>query len=401
VSIYSKTILFITVVFVSIIIVAGTAQYTTMNHLHTIYNPKKVSEILIKSQKLIQIEYQRRVRKKEETSDIEKMSKEVGSSLLKLEEIDILQSELKFLISINSAVAPLFFLLTLIIITIYFFKKMVIPVQKLITAMNRYSSGNHQVFPITVQGTKELRLLLKTTNEMIEKTTEQEKKLSLQKTFLGWRNSAKEIVHEMKNHLTPAKLSVESAIEMAIDQGDSNMKRDLKRINLSLSSLEKMAKSLKELSNMSLPKPEAINLFDILKNSKNIFEKQFDNIKLSGDPVSIIGDKSAIDSAVNNIIINAIESLESTENGQIILKSGVAGNIIFIECSDNGSGIENELENKIFKMNFTTKKNGSGFGLFMVKKVAEDHSGSVFAGPGLNGKGTTIRICFNGKDFNC
>jgi len=102
-------------------------------------------------------------------------------------------------------------------------------------------------------------------------------------------------------------------------------------------------------------------------------------------------------SVIDNLIVNAIDALENVADGRITV-AVFPGETPILECRDNGPGIDPSISDKICKLNFTTKKNGSGFGLYFVKKVVDDHGYELqFGSDGTTGE-TVIRVVFGGKN---
>jgi len=124
----------------------------------------------------------------------------------------------------------------------------------------------------------------------------------------------------------------------------------------------------------------------IIGNKNIVIKRQFDN-NLPVIPV----DRAQIEEVITNLVVNAIQAF--TANGEIILKTRAGSSDIFIEVSDNGPGIPKELQEKIFRPFYSSKGygKGTGLGLSIVKRIVNEHDGSVKL-RSQTGKGTTFTI---------
>lgn len=394
-SFFQRTVLFIILpVFITICLMTF-IQFRSMSRLHQLYQPNKVIAILKNTQNVLSGEYNRRVQKNQSVGDIKALSDSINKRLLAFEEIDILNQEIKLLTTVNSSIIPFVLVIMVLVGIIYLARNFFKPIQILTKSIQLYTMKSENLFPLPVYGSPESKLLMKTTNHFVETIHQQNKQISVQAKYLGWRNAALEIAHEIKNILVPAKLSSETVLETALDTQDLTLKENINRVIQSLSIFEKMSKSMKDLSTMRIPEITGFDLYGVVNEAVTFFQKLFKNIVLHGESVMISADPVLIRSVLDNIIINAIEALPTVREGKITINL-INSNPPIFECIDNGSGIDETIKDKIFKLNFTTKKMGSGFGLYFVKKVVDDHGYTVEC---LSDKGenkTTVRVVFCG-----
>jgi nitrogen fixation/metabolism regulation signal transduction histidine kinase len=146
-----------------------------------------------------------------------------------------------------------------------------------------------------------------------------------------------------------------------------------------IDALTNIANEFAHFAKMPPPKMETIDLIPILENVVEVnhidacaFELNFSNSK-----ALILGDKEQMLRTFNNLIKNAIQAIPSEKQGQIIIRIAQESSKIIVEIEDNGIGIVPEEQAKLFVPYFTTKSNGTGLGLAMVKQIVENHAGTI------------------------
>ena len=396
-SIYKRIIISVICIFIVSISLIGIIQYRTISKYYSLYLPAKVRNALLGVQDHFRKEINGGMHNKQSYREIQNISEAINRSLLTIEELDILKEEIALYVIVSTTVIPVILLLFGIGATIYLIRNLFKPITALTIAMNEYSKGKSSRFPLMVIGSPESRLLIQTTNEMIGTINRQKDIISLQGKFLGWRDSAREIMHELKNILTPARLAAETGYEHACETNNQAMKKNIGTVLESFTIIERMTRALKDVSNMRTPEPSDINLIELARKSVEFYTEKFPSILLQGEPLTVYADENLIRSALDNCIVNSIEALARQPDGAIVVRVG-QNQYPYLECSDNGPGIPDDMRYNIFKMHFTTKPGGSGFGLYFVKKVMTDHGYSVVLGPGIDSKGITIRMVFHGDN---
>jgi len=250
------------------------------------------------------------------------------------------------------------------------------------------------------EGKDEIGALVKEYNSMISQLEESALKLAKSERESAWREMAKQVAHEIKNPLTPMKLNVQH-LERSLDPNDVNFKEQLKnfskKIIQQIDTLTSIANEFSRFAKMPKLQLKKIDLKDILSSTLDFFKNQEDILFSIEDNdlknVYIEGDLDQLVRVFNNIINNAIQSIEDNSKGEIIIKLSLKKNTYLIEITDNGCGIEQALKDKIFQPNFTTKSTGTGLGLAMVKQIIDSHSGEIYFNSTLN-KGTSFYIEF-------
>jgi signal transduction histidine kinase len=249
------------------------------------------------------------------------------------------------------------------------------------------------------EGEDEIGRLVKEYNRMVIELENSVEKLAKSERESAWREMAKQVAHEIKNPLTPMKLSIQHLKRAFDDNAPDLNKRVEKTTQTLVEQIESLSHIASEFSNFAkMPVTNNKNILPqiILKNVVLLYEES-ENIEIiySSDKASqtaqIIADHDQVNRVFNNLIKNAIQSIPENKKGIINVSATVKNKLLFIKISDNGSGIPNELIDKIFTPNFTTKTTGAGLGLAMVKNIIENSKGKIWFETAIN-KGTTFFV---------
>ena len=247
--------------------------------------------------------------------------------------------------------------------------------------------------PIRYEKNDEIGLLISSYNNMLIKLQQSANQLSKSEREGAWKEMAKQVAHEIKNPLTPMKLSIQH-IERLIQINPEKAKEYSQQIiPVLLGQIDALAHIASEFSDFAkLPTPhyEHIDLIPFLKNSLSIYQSH-PGIALRMDTTLIQApvqaDKDQLLRVINNLVNNAIQSI--TEKGEIILGIEEKNNSYLISVTDTGMGISDSNKNKIFQPNFSTKSFGTGLGLAMCKRIIEQHGGEIWF-ESESGKGATF-----------
>ncbi len=208
---------------------------------------------------------------------------------------------------------------------------------------------------------------------------------------LTWKEIARRIAHEIKNPLTPIKLSAER-IKRQYDNKNPKFEEILnKSVNIIKTEVDYLSKLVKEFGQLAkTDKPlniEKINLFEFLNSLSQSYSSTNFKIKLDiPKDIYINGDKDLLKQAFLNLIQNSFESIEELNiNGILEIKAEKDNGIVKIQFKDNGKGISPDKVNKIFLPYYTEKPKGSGLGLTIVKEIIEKHNGKIYALPSDKG----------------
>lgn len=200
----------------------------------------------------------------------------------------------------------------------------------------------------------------------------------------AWREMAKQVAHEIKNPLTPMKLSIQQLERVSKDNPNDLKERIERTAKTLVEQIDTLTKIADEFSNFAkMPKAQDIevNLIPIIETTLDLYKEEDILISIDNncnDKAIIIADKDQLSRVFNNLIKNAIQAIPSTIEGKINVTISLKENNYLVEIKDNGSGISDDKKDKIFVPNFTTKSTGMGLGLAMVKNIIENANGSIW-----------------------
>ena len=250
---------------------------------------------------------------------------------------------------------------------------------------------------INYKGKDEVGKLVKEYNRMVVEITESAERMAESEREDAWREMAKQVAHEIKNPLTPMKLSVQhlqmrwgSFTEEERSERFRNFGKNLITQIDTLSAIATEFSSFAKLPETSFSK---VNINDIIKSSVDIYNGT-DNVQVRFDfegSIFVNGDKDQLIRVFNNLIKNAIQAIPEDRDGYVLLQSDFADEKVKVTIQDNGKGISKEDYSHIFVPNFTTKSSGMGLGLAMVQKIIENMGGEI-SFESKYGIGTTFTV---------
>lgn len=251
--------------------------------------------------------------------------------------------------------------------------------------------------PIVWKRNDEIGALIKEYNNMIADLEQSAQKLAQSERESAWREMAKQVAHEIKNPLTPLKLGLQ-LLEKSWKDKDPKFDQKFERFSKSfveqIESLSSIASEFSAFAKMPDTRIEKMDVFEVLSQAVTIF-KQADNIRINYNPPEtsffINADRDQLLRCFNNLLKNAIEATPQGKTGEIEIDNLVTNKHILLSIKDNGNGIPENLREKIFEPNFTTKSSGTGLGLAFVKNSIENAGGKVWFETELN-LGTTFYI---------
>ena len=222
-------------------------------------------------------------------------------------------------------------------------------------------------------------------NRMIDELIISAELLAKSERESAWREMAKQVAHEIKNPLTPIKLSVQYLHKAWNDKAPDFDER-LKKFTLTLveqiDSLSAIATAFSDFAIMPQSNLEKVNIVAVINNAIEIYsDKQ--SVKLSfdskcGNDCHTLADRQQLLRVFNNVLKNAFQAVEELENAVITVQFYEEKPYYMVCISDNGKGISDEQKEKIFVPNFTTKTNGMGLGLAMTKNIIDSFNGKIY-----------------------
>ena len=224
--------------------------------------------------------------------------------------------------------------------------------------------------------------------------------LILAEKHAAWSDIARKIAHEVKNPLTPIKLSAERIEKKYLDKNISpeEISKLTETISRQVDVIGKLVDEFSSFARMPEAEIKLDNLSKCLEDSYLIFSNSHSKIKMKlnkpTEDIYFQFDKFQLSQSFNNLIKNAIEAVIKIPNPSIVINLFQKNKEIFIQFIDNGIGIDQNKISKIFEPYFTTKNKGTGLGLSIVKRIIEDHGGKIKIEKNKNMAGTTSIINF-------
>ena len=209
--------------------------------------------------------------------------------------------------------------------------------------------------------------------------------------IMTWKEIAKRIAHEIKNPLTPIKLSAERIKKQYLNNNPNFEKILDKSVSVIKNEVDYLAKLVKEFGQLAKTDKalnlEKINLKELLEEISNNYSSENFKVKVNcGEDIYIIGDRNLLKQAFSNLVQNSYESLEELQKeGEVNIEVKKDLNNLIITIKDNGSGISKKDIDKIFIPYYTNKAKGTGLGLTIVKEVIDKHKGKIKAIPSDEG----------------
>jgi signal transduction histidine kinase len=228
--------------------------------------------------------------------------------------------------------------------------------------------------------TEEIATLVDSYNSMIDELEESAVKLATSEREQAWREMAKQVAHEIKNPLTPMRLTVQS-FQRKFNPEDPEIHTKLdeysKTLIQQIDTMSSIASAFSNFAKMPAQKKEEINMVEVVDLALDIFSE--DNITFNCEKETIIAkfDRTQLIRVVTNLVKNAIQAIPIDKTAEIIVDLIEKQESITISVSDNGTGISKENIIKIFEPKFTTKSSGMGLGLPMIKKIIETYNGTL------------------------
>ena len=226
--------------------------------------------------------------------------------------------------------------------------------------------------------------LVKEYNKMLHKLDGSAAQLAKSEREGAWREMARQVAHEIKNPLTPMKLSIQY-LQKAIGNNSPNVKEMTSNVAKTLveqiDHLSKIAADFSQFANIGNPKSEIFDLHEMLHSLSSLYMGT-ENLEFEWYPIPrriiLFADKTQLNRLFTNLLQNAVEACDNIEHKKIVMSEELEEGFIIVKISDNGDGIPLQVQEKIFTPNFTTKSSGTGLGLAMSKSIIEQAKGELW-----------------------
>ena len=278
-----------------------------------------------------------------------------------------------------------------ITIAIRFSSRFFISINNLISASEEIGKGNLDTKVPELKADKEIEILNKNFNDMIDKLKNQQEKLLISERHLAWETVARKLAHEIKNPLTPIQLTIDNLKSKYIDQiSDENKKKydlNLQTIVKQIKQIENLVNEFSDFARMPKPLFKKNNLTEIVNLNLELLKKIDKSIQINfkdhNKNYEFFCDHEQISRTFFNLIKNSIESINEkaikTKDFEKIIDIEIneIKDYINITINDSGTGFNLSDKKNLIKPYYTTKINGSGLGLSIVNKIINDHNGSI------------------------
>lgn len=264
---------------------------------------------------------------------------------------------------------------------------------KLLTEKLRQTTLTGQNEMLAYESEDEIGLLVREYNHMLLKLDESKEELAIQEKEAAWREMARQVAHEIKNPLTPMKLSLQF-LQRAIQDRRPNLEELLTKVSQTLITqidvLTDIATSFSNFTNLPAMRPERLDVVPILRRCVHLHQSRpgGGGVRLTlppdiePDQYVVFADESLLVRTFNNLIINALQAVPEGRTPEVVAilepLNAEAGGRVRICIADNGTGISAEVQPQIFVPNFTTKAAGSGIGLAVARRGIESAGGHIW-----------------------
>ena len=243
--------------------------------------------------------------------------------------------------------------------------------------------------------TEEISLLINAYNGMVDKLEESAVKLAQSEREQAWRDMAKQVAHEIKNPLTPMRLTVQS-FQRKFDPDSFDVKQKMNDYSETLiqqiDTMSAVASAFSNFASMPAQQNETLNVVNIVELALEIFNEEYLVFKSEESEIITKIDRTQLIRIITNLVKNAIQSIpENQENKTIVVTVKRKKDNVLITVKDNGVGIEEENLEHIFEPKFTTKTSGMGLGLGIIKNIIENYKGTITFET-ETGKGTLFTV---------
>lgn len=234
-------------------------------------------------------------------------------------------------------------------------------------------------------GDDEVGELVARYNEMVKELERSSKLLAKSERESAWRTMARQIAHEINNPLTPMKLTIQQLQRTKklndTRRFDEYFDKSTVLLIEQIDNLSRIAQSFSQFAKMPEVKPAKVDIASKLFSVITLFRNNAANIPIryigAQSGVYAMADEEQVGQVFNNLIKNALQAIENKTDGDIIVMLQQKNECVEVSVSDNGCGIPEDIRDKIFRPNFTTKSTGAGLGLAISKNIVEGVGGNI------------------------
>ncbi|MFN7331468.1 MAG: sensor histidine kinase, partial [Flavobacterium sp.] len=289
-----------------------------------------------------------------------------------------------------------FFMLIIAFALAYFLSSYITQSLKTISDKINETSLNQKNEKIMIEdNSREINSLIKAYNAMVDKLEESASMLAQSEREQAWREMAKQVAHEIKNPLTPMRLTVQS-FQRKFDENDPNLRQKLndytKTLIQQIDTMTAVASAFSNFASMPAQQNETLNVVEVVEFSLDIFNEDFIEFQSAEPEIITVMDRTQLIRIITNLVKNAIQAIPEMQEEkriQVSVYQNWEGVVILVK--DNGVGIDPDYQERIFEPKFTTKTSGMGLGLGIIKNIIENYKGTItFESESY--KGTTFKV---------
>ena len=290
------------------------------------------------------------------------------------------------------------FMLVLSVLLAYFLSSFITKSIKTISDKITETQLNKKNEKIELEtSSREIGLLVEAYNNMVDELEESAVKLAQSEREQAWREMAKQVAHEVKNPLTPMRLTVQS-FQRKFDEHDPNIKQKLddytKTLLQQIDIMSSVANAFSNFASMPAQQNERINVVEVVQLGLEIFNENYIHFECSEKEIFMLMDRTQLIRIITNLVKNATQAIsEENQNPNVLLSVSKENSNVIIEVKDNGIGISEDNKAHIFEPKFTTKNSGMGLGLGIIKKIIENYNGTITFESAQN-IGSTFTVTF-------
>jgi len=323
----------------------------------------------------------------------------LGNLADRLETVNLLRKNMRPLLIYFYAVFFLPTILMTAIIAISFTRRITHPIVELTEAIQRVAEGDFSI-QILSRRNDEFGILIKSFNSMVQDIEKSREALVRSEKISIWQNMAQQLAHEIKNPLTPIKLSAERVLRRWQNNPErigEILESSMMAIIQETEGLSTLLNEFRTLSKPMEPSNTATTLCEPVIEVINAYSSSYPKVRFDIENVQtdiqIKIDKNRLSQILTNLVINSIDAMNG--EGMLELRTDIVKKREVCYCrisvKDSGKGISSEESQHIFTPYFTTKESGTGLGLPIVERIITDHGGAIWF-DSADGIGTTFYI---------
>lgn len=290
----------------------------------------------------------------------------------------------KQIIHVLTTIVNIFVTIFILFLSLSYFASQLLTVPLKIITQKLKKTTLEKNEPIEWKTHDEIGMLVGEYNSMLIKLEESKEALSKNEKESAWREMAKQVAHEIKNPLTPMKLTIQH-LQRSVQAGDDELpEKTQKALNVLLdqvNNLNEIATSFSLFAKMPIPKSHRFEISSVLLKTAALHNNSNEvsvEMEVETGEFYVTGDEQLMSGIFTNLILNAIQSVPHDRTPEIKVKLTRQDVNVLIEVKDNGSGIPEHIRDKVFLPNFSTKFAGSGIGLAVAKRGVEHAGGRIW-----------------------